>query len=81
MKSHWEQVYGTRVPDAATWYAPHLQESLEYIRKTGVPIRGVPMPLRAPFQSANELAPSDYSVEAVRKPAKMSARCGMKKLR
>ena len=37
MKSHWEQVYGTKAPDAVSWYAPHLQESLGYIRSTGVP--------------------------------------------
>ncbi|KQW37139.1 class I SAM-dependent methyltransferase [Rhizobacter sp. Root404] len=37
-KSHWEAVYGTKAPDAVSWYAPHLQESLAYIRKTGVPL-------------------------------------------
>lgn len=35
-KSHWEHVYGTRAPDAVSWYAPHLNESLGYIRRTGV---------------------------------------------
>lgn len=38
MKSHWEQVYGTRALDAVSWYAPHLQESFAYIGKTGVPL-------------------------------------------
>ena len=38
MKSHWEQVYETKAPDAVSWYAPHLQESLAYIRKTGAPL-------------------------------------------
>lgn len=38
MKSHWDQVYGTKAPDAVSWYAPHLQESLAYIRRTGVPL-------------------------------------------
>jgi SAM-dependent methyltransferase len=35
-KSHWERVYGTKAPDAVSWYAPHLNESLDYIRRTGV---------------------------------------------
>lgn len=35
-KSHWEQVYGTKAPDAVSWYAPHLHESLAYVRRTGV---------------------------------------------
>jgi len=38
MKSHWERVYETKAPDAVSWYAPHLQESLAYIRKTGAPL-------------------------------------------
>lgn len=32
-KSHWEQVYGSKAPDAVSWYAPHLAESLAYIRQ------------------------------------------------
>lgn len=32
-KSHWEQVYGSKAPDAVSWYAPHLAESLSYIRR------------------------------------------------
>ena len=36
-KSHWERVYETKAPDAVSWYAPHLDESLSYIRRTGVP--------------------------------------------
>lgn len=35
-KTHWEQVYETKAPDAVSWYAPHLDESLRYIRRTGV---------------------------------------------
>lgn len=35
-KSHWEQVYGSKAPDAVSWYAPHLDESLAFIRRTGV---------------------------------------------
>lgn len=37
-KSHWEQVYASKAPDAVSWYAPHLKESLAYIRRTGVGI-------------------------------------------
>lgn len=36
-KSHWEHVYETKAPDAVSWYAPHLGESLSYIQRTGVP--------------------------------------------
>ncbi len=35
-KSHWEQVYGSKAPDAVSWYAPHLEESLAFVRRTGV---------------------------------------------
>jgi SAM-dependent methyltransferase len=35
-KSHWEQVYASKAPDAVSWYAPHLNESLGYIRRAGV---------------------------------------------
>lgn len=36
-KQHWEQVYTAKAPDAVSWYAPHLVESLDYIRRTGLP--------------------------------------------
>lgn len=35
-KSHWEQVYASKAPDAVSWYAPHLDESFGYVRRTGV---------------------------------------------
>jgi SAM-dependent methyltransferase len=35
-KEHWEKVYETRAPDAVSWYAPHLGESLKYIQATGL---------------------------------------------
>lgn len=35
-KAHWERVYETEAPDAVSWYAPHLDESLAYIQHTGV---------------------------------------------
>lgn len=35
-KSHWDKVYETKAPDAVSWYAPHLDESLRYIQRTGV---------------------------------------------
>jgi SAM-dependent methyltransferase len=35
-KSHWDQVYGSRAPDAVSWYAPHLDESLSYIHRAGL---------------------------------------------
>lgn len=35
-KDHWESVYTAKAPDQVSWYAPHLNESLLYIQKTGV---------------------------------------------
>lgn len=35
-RSHWEHVYETKAADALSWYAPHLDESLRYIERTGV---------------------------------------------
>jgi len=35
-KNHWERVYATKAPEAVSWYAPHLQESLAYIKRTGL---------------------------------------------
>jgi ubiquinone/menaquinone biosynthesis C-methylase UbiE len=36
-KSHWEAVYGSKAPDAVSWYAPHLDRSLSYVLQTGLP--------------------------------------------
>jgi 2-polyprenyl-3-methyl-5-hydroxy-6-metoxy-1,4-benzoquinol methylase len=35
-KTHWEQVYTTKQPDAVSWYQPHAGQSLALIRATGV---------------------------------------------
>jgi SAM-dependent methyltransferase len=32
-KSHWESVYETKSADAVSWYAPHLNVSLQYVRR------------------------------------------------
>jgi 2-polyprenyl-3-methyl-5-hydroxy-6-metoxy-1,4-benzoquinol methylase len=32
-KSHWEQVYQTKTPEAVSWYAPHLETSLKLIQQ------------------------------------------------
>jgi len=32
-KSHWETVYGTKAPDAVSWYRPHLETSLDLIER------------------------------------------------
>ena len=31
-KTYWERVYGTRAPDAVSWYQPHAHRSLALIR-------------------------------------------------
>ena len=38
-RSHWERVYASMAPESVSWYAPHLLESLDYIRRTGLPKR------------------------------------------
>jgi SAM-dependent methyltransferase len=35
-RSHWQAVYGAKAHDAVSWYAPHLDESLKYLRRTGL---------------------------------------------
>lgn len=32
-KTHWEQVYQTKAPEAVSWYRKHLEKSLELIKK------------------------------------------------
>jgi SAM-dependent methyltransferase len=33
-RSHWENVYSTKAPEAVSWYRPHLDKSIEIIEKT-----------------------------------------------
>jgi SAM-dependent methyltransferase len=35
-KAHWENVYGTKAPDAVSWYRPHLETSLALIERAAV---------------------------------------------
>ena len=35
-KSHWESIYERRSPDQVSWYQPHLERSLDFIRDTGL---------------------------------------------
>jgi SAM-dependent methyltransferase len=32
-RSHWENVYTTRAPEAVSWYRPHLEKSLEIVER------------------------------------------------
>lgn len=32
-KQHWDGVYGSKAPDAVSWYAPHLKTSLNLIHQ------------------------------------------------
>lgn len=32
-KNHWEEVYGQKDATSMSWYAPHLQQSLHYVRQ------------------------------------------------
>jgi SAM-dependent methyltransferase len=34
-QEHWEKVYATKAPNAASWYAPHLDVSLAVLERTG----------------------------------------------
>lgn len=38
VRSHWENVYATKAPEAVSWYRPHLEKSLELIEKVA-PVR------------------------------------------
>src|SRR5215475_1701568 len=33
VEKHWESVYGTKAPDAVSWYRPHLEISLAFIER------------------------------------------------
>ncbi len=36
-RTHWETVYGTKAPNAVSWFQPHAKLSLKLINATGVP--------------------------------------------
>ncbi len=36
-KDHWQSVYERKTSDEVSWYRPHLERSLEYIRAGGLP--------------------------------------------
>ncbi len=33
VQNHWEQIYGTKAPEAVSWYRPHLEISLKLIER------------------------------------------------
>ena len=33
VQNHWEQIYGTKAPEAVSWYRPHLEISLQLIER------------------------------------------------
>ena len=35
-KTHWENVYGAKTPEAVSWYRPHLETSLALIERAAV---------------------------------------------
>lgn len=37
-KNHWENIYQTRLTDQVSWFQPHAEMSLQFIRNTGVPL-------------------------------------------
>ncbi|HKD60405.1 MAG TPA: class I SAM-dependent methyltransferase [Terracidiphilus sp.] len=36
-QEHWERIYSTKASDQVSWYAPHLNLSIELIERTSVP--------------------------------------------
>jgi hypothetical protein len=32
-RQHWENVYGTKAPDQVSWFRPHLEMSLAFVRR------------------------------------------------
>jgi ubiquinone/menaquinone biosynthesis C-methylase UbiE len=37
LKEHWERVYSTKATDAVSWYQKHAEQSLRWIRSSGLP--------------------------------------------
>jgi SAM-dependent methyltransferase len=35
-RNHWDAVYTAKMPETVSWYAPHLERSLDYIAKAGL---------------------------------------------
>lgn len=35
-KQHWDTVYDSKAPDAVSWYAPHLETSLNLIHEASI---------------------------------------------
>jgi ubiquinone/menaquinone biosynthesis C-methylase UbiE len=35
-RAHWNSVYGSKQPDQVSWFRPHLDASLEYLRTSGI---------------------------------------------
>lgn len=35
-KDHWQSVYARKSPDEVSWYRPHLEQSLRFIRESGL---------------------------------------------
>ena len=35
---HWEDVYGRKKPDQVSWFRPHLDQSLAYVARAGLPL-------------------------------------------
>ncbi len=33
VQNHWEQIYGTKAPEAVSWYRPHLEISLQLVER------------------------------------------------
>lgn len=33
VQNHWERIYGTKAPEAVSWYRPHLEISLKLIER------------------------------------------------
>lgn len=36
LRRHWETAYGRKTPDTVSWYRPHLETSLEFVRRAGL---------------------------------------------
>jgi SAM-dependent methyltransferase len=39
-RDHWQAVYETKPADAVSWYRPHLEQSLAFVRASGVDVTG-----------------------------------------
>lgn len=63
---HWENVYRTKAVDGVSWYALHLNRSVDLVRRTGIPLDGAIVDVGAGASTlADDLIAAGYRNVAV----------------